>query len=98
VRRFNLRQAFGGEGNPSQEGLAVEGTGLDAVELAIRGGCLTLLIPSDLPDSAVPERLNRMTRFVRWDMELEDGSVMSITLPAGAEDLDVTITRPEENC
>jgi hypothetical protein len=95
VKRFGLRHAFGGEGNPSQEGMAVEGTGLDAVEIAIRGGCLTLLVPADMPDSAIT-RLDRMTRFVRWDMELEDGSVMTITLPAGAEDLDVTITRSGE--
>jgi len=95
VKRFGLRHAFGGEGNPSQEGIAAEGTGLDAVEIGIMGGCLTLLVPADLPDSAVA-RLDRMTRFVRWEMELEDGSMMIVTLPAGAEDLDVTITRPGE--
>ena len=95
MKRFGLRHAFGGEGNPSQEGIAAEGTGLDAVEIGIMGGCLTLLVPADLPDSAVA-RLDRMTRFVRWEMELEDGSMMIVTLPAGAEDLDVTITRPGE--
>ena len=95
MKRFGLRQAFGGEGNPSQEGLAVEGTGLDAIEIGITGGCITLLAPADMPDSAVA-RLDRMTRFVRWEMTLEDGSTMIISLPAGAEDLDVTITKPGE--
>ena len=95
MKLFGLRHAFGGEGNPSQEGIAVEGTGLDAVEIGVKGGCITLLVPADLPDSAVA-RLDRMTRFVRWEMELEDGSTMVVTLPAGAEDLDVTITRPGE--
>jgi len=95
VKRFGLRHAFGGEGNPSQEGIAVEGIGLDAVEIGIKGGCITLLVPADLPDSAVA-RLDRMTRFVRWEMELEDGSTMIVTLPAEAEDLDVTITKPDE--
>lgn len=95
MKRFGLRQAFGGEGNPSQEGVAVEGAGLDAVEIGITGGCITLLVPADLPDSAVA-RLDRMTRFVRWEMDLEDGSTMVVTLPAGAEDLDVTITKPGE--
>ena len=95
MRRFGLRQAFGGEGNPSQEGLAAEGAGLDAIEIGITGGCMTLLAPADMPDSAVA-RLDRMTRFVRWEMTLEDGSTMIISLPAGAEDLDVTITRPDE--
>ena len=96
MKRFGLRHAFGGEGNPSQEGVAVEGTGLDAVEIGITGGCMTLLVPADMPDSAVA-RLDRMTRFVRWEMMLEDGSTMTISLPAGAEDLDVTITKPEES-
>ena len=95
MKRFGLRHAFGGEGNPSQEGIAVEGIGLDAVEIGIKGGCITLLVPADLPDSAVA-RLDRMTRFVRWEMELEDGSTMIVTLPAEAEDLDVTITKPDE--
>jgi hypothetical protein len=96
VKRFGLRQAFGGEGNPSQEGMAVEGTGLDAIEIGITGGCMTLLAPAELPDSAVA-RLDKMTRFVRWEMTLEDGSTMVISLPAGAEDLDVTITKPDES-
>jgi hypothetical protein len=48
-----------------------------------------------MPDSAVA-RLDKMTRFVRWEMTLEDGSTMIITMPAGAEDLDVTITKPDE--
>jgi hypothetical protein len=30
-------------------------------------------------------------------MELEDGSTLVVTLPAGAEDLDVSILRPGEN-
>ena len=96
MKRFGLRQAFGGEGNPSQEGMAVEGTGLDAIEIGITGGCMTLLAPAELPDSAVA-RLDKMTRFVRWEMTLEDGSTMVISLPAGAEDLDVTITKPDES-
>ena len=95
MKRFGLRQAFGGEGNPSQEGVAVEGAGLDAVEIGVKGGCITLLVPADLPDSAVA-RLDRMTRFVRWELELEDGSTMLVSLPAGAEDLDVTFTQPGE--
>jgi len=95
MKRFGLRQAFGGEGNPSQEGLAAEGAGLDAIEIGITGGCMTLLAPADMPDSAVA-RLDRMTRFVRWEMTLEDGSTMIISLPAGAEDLDVTIAKPGE--
>jgi len=95
VKRFGLRHAFGGEGNPSQEGIAVEGTGLDAVEIGVRGGCITLLVPADLPDSAMA-RLDQMMRFVRWELELEDGSIMTVSLPAGAEDLDLTFTQPGE--
>ncbi len=96
MKRFGLRQAFGGEGNPSQEGTAVEGVGLDAIELAVRGGRITLLVPPDMPDSAVSARLDKMTRFVQWELELEDGSTMLVTLPSGAEDLDVSILRPGE--
>ncbi len=96
MKRFGLRQAFGGEGNPSQEGTAVEGVGLDAVELAIKGGHVTLLVPPDMPDSEISACLDRMTRFVRWELELEDGSTMVVSLPAGAEDLDLTLVRPGE--
>ncbi len=96
MKRFSLRHAFGGEGNPSQEGVAVEGTGLDAVEVGVKGGCITLLVPADMPDSAVA-RLDEMTRFVRWELELEDGSTMIISLPHGAQDLDVSIWKPGEH-
>ena len=57
MKRFSLRHAFGGEGNPSQEGIAVEGTGLDAVEVGVSGISLwhrdSALYPTPL---ATPEK------------------------------------------
>ena len=53
MKRFSLRHAFGGEGNPSCEGIAVEGTGLDAVEVGVSGISLWQrfrVVPNAAPD------------------------------------------------
>ena len=74
MKRYNLIQARGGDfAGCTDAGAAVEGEGNDVIELAVRSGTVSVIVPADLPDGEVCEEcwFNNHTSI---DIELEDGT------------------------
>jgi hypothetical protein len=80
MKRRNVQQAFVGEPNPNQEGLAAEHQGDDAVEFQTRGGRLILTVPAETPDDRVLEHQG----YLSGELLLEDGRVLSFEIQEGA--------------
>ncbi len=82
MKRYSLIQARGGDFTPCMEGAEVEGEGNDAVELAVKGGTVTVIVPADLPDGEVCEEcwFNEHTCI---DIELENGIRITGWVQAG---------------
>ena len=74
MKRYSLIQARGGDfAGQGSQGAAVEGEGNDVIELAVKGGVVSVIVPADLPDGEVCEEcwFNNHTRI---EIELEDGT------------------------
>jgi hypothetical protein len=80
MKRRNVQQAFVGEPNPNQEGLAVTDDGDDAVEFDLRGGRVMVTVPADLPDDLVLEQ----SGYLSGELLLEDGRRLSFEIQDGA--------------
>jgi hypothetical protein len=80
MKRRNVQQAFVGEPNPNQEGLAAEHEGDDAIELEARGGRLLLTVPAATPDDQVLEHQG----YLSGELTLEDGRVITFEIQEGA--------------
>jgi hypothetical protein len=80
MKRRNVQQAFVGEPNPNQEGLAAEHEGDDAIELQTRGGRLVVTVPAATPDDQVLEHQG----YLSGELTLEDGRVLSFEIQDGA--------------
>jgi hypothetical protein len=79
VERVNLRQAFHGEPDNEQEGLATRERGPDEVNIHIKGGTLILRVPNTVPDDQVISK-EYMDQFLQLKLELEDGSELTVTV------------------
>lgn len=88
MKRYSLIQARGGDfaGHGSQ-GAAVEGEGSDVIELAVKSGVVSVIVPGDLPDGEVCEEcwFNNHTCI---DIELEDGTHVTGWVHGGEAHLD----------
>ncbi len=73
MKRYSLIQARGGDFSPHMEGACVEGEGNDVIELAVKGGTVSVIVPADLPDGEVCEEcwFNNHTCI---EIELEGGT------------------------
>ncbi len=73
MKRYSLIQARGGDFTGGMEGAQVEGEGNDVIELGVRGGTVSVIVPADLPDGEGCEEcwFNNHTCL---DIELEDGT------------------------
>src|SRR5687767_13480984 len=90
MKRVNIRESFSGEPSPGQEflerSLGALGTatrddeGSEALMLAVRGGELTVVIPSGLPDKRAIEE----AETIRGVLRLENERVMTFEIQAGA--------------
>lgn len=80
MKRRNVKQAFVGEPDPNQEGLAAENEGRDAIELEVRGGRLLLTVPANTPD----DRIFENPGYLSGELTLEDGRVLSFEIQDGA--------------
>src|SRR5688572_25786873 len=90
MKRVNIRESFSGEPSPGQEflerSLGALGTasrddeGSEALLLAVRGGELTIVIPSGLPDKRAVEE----AETIRGVLHLENERVVTFEIQAGA--------------
>src|SRR6266542_3310252 len=87
MKRVNIRDAFVGEPNPGQEGLAqerghlsVDDEGSEALLLAVRGGELTVVVPAGLEDARAVED----AEVIRGVLRLENERVLTFEIQAGA--------------
>src|SRR5688572_249135 len=90
MKRVNIRESFSGEPSPGQEflerSLGALGTatrddeGSEALMLAVRGGELTVVIPSGLPDKRAVEE----AETIRGVLHLENERVVTFEIQAGA--------------
>ncbi len=73
MKRYSLIQARGGEFTVGTEGIAMEGEGSDVVDLSIKHGKVSIIVPADLPDSQVfSDRW--ISQHTCLEIELEDGT------------------------
>ncbi|HEU5318815.1 MAG TPA: CBS domain-containing protein [Chloroflexota bacterium] len=87
MKRVNIRDAFAGDPNPGQEGLAQErghlaadDEGSEALLLAVRGGELTVVIPAGLPDEHAVDD----AECIRGVLRLENERVFTFEIQSGA--------------
>jgi hypothetical protein len=73
MRRYNLIQARGAEFTCGTEGIASEGEGSDVIELQVRRGTVSIIVPADTPDGQVCEEC-WFDHHTCLDIELEDGT------------------------
>ncbi len=72
MKRYNLIQARGAEFTGGAEGIASEGEGSDVIELQVKAGTVSVIVPATLPDGELCEEcFNHHTCI---DLELEDGT------------------------
>ncbi len=87
MKRYSLMQARGGDDCGCMEGIAAEGEGNDVIEMAVKGGTVSVIVPADLPDGEVCEEcwFNNHTCL---DIELEDGTHITGWVRGGEVHLD----------
>ncbi len=88
MKRANLKQEFHGEPDMAEEGAAVSGLGPDEVTIDIKGGTLTLRVPSDVPDNRVLDK-EYLEQHLQLVVELEDGSELTVILSEDRDGVDV---------
>jgi hypothetical protein len=76
MKRYNLIQARGGDFTCGTEGIAMEGEGTDVIDLKIRRGKVSILVPAELPDKSVCEE-HWINKHICLELELEDGTHLS---------------------
>ncbi|MBC8447386.1 MAG: hypothetical protein H8D78_06525 [Chloroflexi bacterium] len=91
MKRWNLRESFIGEPSMEREGTHRQREGYDAVELEVKGGKVTLVVPASTPDSAVCQP-QAFAQSSTWELELEGGRVITFQLPEGAIGASVHVT------
>ncbi len=80
MKRRNVQQAFVGEPDPSQEGLAAQDDGEDAVEYDVQGGRVMVTVPATTPDEEVLQRQG----YLSGEVTLEDGRTLTFEIQDGA--------------
>ena len=80
MKRRNVQQAFVGEPDPSQEGIAVQGEGEDAVEFNVREGRVMVTVPAATADDQVLAHRG----YLSGEMTLEDGRTLTFEIQDGA--------------
>jgi len=81
MKRLMVQDAFVGEANPNQEGLAVWGDGDEAAVLRIHGGQLVLLVPPGTPE----DQLFDAAQFLTFELTLEGGRTLNFGAQADTE-------------
>jgi hypothetical protein len=95
MERVSLRQAFHGEPDLAQEGLAAGERGPDQVLIQVKGGTLELRVPNDMPDNQVLTKEN-VDQFMQLVLELEDGSELTVVMEAASDLVDTRLVPANE--
>jgi hypothetical protein len=86
VKRLNVQDAFVGEPNPNQEGLAAAAEGDEAAIMEVQGGRLVAVVAPGTPD----EQVFDSPQFIGLQLRLENGLTLDVGIHAGAEGVYVT--------
>lgn len=73
MKRYNLIQARGGDFTVGTEGIAMEGEGSDVIDMAIKRGKVSIIVPAEVPDTQVLKD-RWISRHTCLEIELEDGT------------------------
>jgi hypothetical protein len=85
--RYNLIQARGGDFSLGAEGAAMEGEGKDVIQLKIKRGTVSIILPTDVPDARVNQD-EWFSRHACLELELEDGTCISGWVRGGESHLE----------
>jgi hypothetical protein len=81
MKRRNIQEAFVGEpSGGASNALDNYAEGDEAVDIAVRGGKIMLVVPAGTPD----EQMLTARTFVGGEIELETGQVLSFQIQEGA--------------
>ncbi len=86
MKRYNLIQARGAEFTSGTEGIASEGEGNDVIELNVKSGTVSLIVPATLPDGEVCEEC--FNHHACINLELEDGTLITGWVRSGEAQLE----------
>ena len=86
MKRLNVQDAFVGEPNPNQEGLAAAGGGDEAAIIEVEAGRLVAVVAPGTPDAEIFDA----AQFIGLQLRLESGLTVDIGIHAGAEGAYVT--------
>ncbi len=76
MQRYNLIQARGAEFTVGMEGIAIEGEGKDVIDLAVKRGKVSIIVPADLPDGEECKDY-WFSQHTYIELELENGMHIS---------------------
>jgi hypothetical protein len=81
MKRRNVQEAFVGEPTTSPtDSLDNYAEGDEAVDIAVRGGKVQMVVPAGTPD----DQVFQAQTFLGGELELEDGRVLSFQIQDGA--------------
>ncbi len=80
MKRINIKQAFVGEPNPDQEGIAAEASD-EQVQYEVKSGTFSLVVHSDVPDDQVFSNYGTIS----GELLLDDGTTVSFEIPDGVD-------------
>lgn len=86
MKRYNLIQARGAESTGGTEGIAAEGEGNDVIELDVKSGTVSIIVPATLPDGEVCE--DCFNHHTCLNIELEDGTLITGWVRGGEAQLE----------
>ncbi len=76
MKRYNLIQARGGDFTCGTEGIAIEGEGNDVIEMSIKRGSVSVIVPAATPDGEVCDEC-WFENNTCLEIELEDGTLIT---------------------
>jgi hypothetical protein len=94
MKRYNLIQARGAEFTFGTEGLASEGEGNDVIELNIKRGTVSMIVPTTLSDNQICEECFDEQAYL--NIELEDGTHVTGSIRNGEAHLEADFARRQQ--
>ncbi len=93
MKRLFVQEAFVGEPNPEQEGLAAWGEQDEAVVLRVESGRLVVVVPADTPSQQEFDA----AQFLAIELTLEDGRTLTVNVQADAVGAHFSVDRPRRD-